>query len=169
VSAKTAPSLDWQRLWFATRQQAWSSLAVIPSDGALDVKWVAESLVATGRLYGEKPVSLLDATGAQPSDVRQLVESLAAMTARGEWVVVAVDPITENPSAVPLVRATSASLLAVRLGESLLGSARAAIEAVGRERFLGSIVLSGPGQSHSKLIQVTLPVLMLACGSLFSL
>ena len=64
------------------------------------------------------------------------------MTARGEWVIVAVDPIADHPSVVPLVRAASAALLVVRLGESSLASAQAAIDTVGRTRFLGSVVLS---------------------------
>jgi hypothetical protein len=63
------------------------------------------------------------------------------MTSRGECVVVPVDPISENPSAIPVLQATSAGLLVVRLGESHLGSARNIIEIAGRERLLGSIVL----------------------------
>ena len=155
MSAKTLPDMDWQRIWFATRQQAWTSLAVIPSDHGVDVGRVAESLVAAGRLLDDKPVTLLNGRGAELSGVRQLVDSLAVMTGRGEWVVVAVDPIGLNPTTVPLVRATSAALLVVQLGESLLASSRATIEAVGRERFLGSIVLSGPGQDHNRLVEAT--------------
>jgi hypothetical protein len=145
VSAtKAAPDHgDWERLWFATRQKAWSSLAIIPSDPGIDAESIAESLVATGRIHGERQVSLLNARGVQLSGVHQFVDTLVAMTGRGDWVIVPVDPISDNPNAVPIVQATSAALLVVRLGESRLASAQTAIDTVGRDRFLGSIVLGG--------------------------
>jgi hypothetical protein len=157
---------DWQRLWFSTRQQVWSSLAIIPSDGGVEVGRVAETLVAMGRLHGERPVSLLNATGVQFGDVHQLIDTLGEMTGRGDWVIVPVDPIAENPSSVPVVRATSAALLVVRLGESLLASARNAIEAVGRERFLGCIVLGGQGRERGPSLRLALSALALACTHL---
>lgn len=157
MSPKPVSSVDWQRLWVATRQHAWTSLAVIPSDRGIDIVQVAESLLAAGRLHGEKPVSLLNATGAQLTDVRPLIDNLGAMTGRGEWVLVAVDPMADNPSVVPLVRAASAALLVVRLGESLLTSAHLAIDTVGRARFLGSVVLSGRNAREGKLVPAAPP------------
>jgi hypothetical protein len=114
-------------------------------------------MVAAGRQHGEKPDSLLNAIGAQLTDVRQLVDKLNATTARGEWVIVAVDPIADNPSVVPLVRAASSALLVVRLGESLLASAQAAIDTVGRSRFLGSVVLDRRRAPQGKIVPVPRP------------
>jgi hypothetical protein len=157
VKATPAFGNEWQRIWLSTRQQNWSSLALIPSDAGVDVTAVAESLAATGRQYGERPVNLLNATGTQLPNIRQLLDTLGTMTGRGDWVIVQVDPIGENPSSVPIVQATSAALLVLRLGESLLASARAAIEVIGRAHFLGSIVLDGPGQSPRPSLHLTLP------------
>lgn len=167
MSAKPpAPDVDWQRLWFAARQRAWSSLAIIPNEPGVDAHWIAESLVATGRVHGERPVSLLNAVGAQLDGVHQLIDALGTMTARGEWVIVPVDPIAQNPSAVPIVQATSAALLVVRLGESLLASARTAIETVGRERFLGSVVLDGRKTGRGAALHLALPALAIVAGLL---
>jgi hypothetical protein len=146
VTVAPGPDIDWQRLWFATRERQWTSLAIIPSDSGIDAGRVAASLVETGRIHGERPVSLLSGIGVQLGGVHQIVDSITAMMGRGDWVVVPVDPITENPSAVPIVQAASAALLVLRLGESLLGSARATIEVIGRERFLGSVVLGEGGR-----------------------
>jgi hypothetical protein len=146
VTVAPGPNIDWQRLWFATRERQWTSLAIIPSDRSIDIRRIAESLVETGRIHGERPITLLSGVGVQLAGVHQIVDSIGAMTTRGDWLVVPVDPITDNPSAVPIVHATSAALLVVRLGESLLGSARATLEAVGRERFLGSVVLAEGGR-----------------------
>jgi hypothetical protein len=166
VSTKPASDIDWQRLWSATRQRAWSSLAIIPNEPGVDVLQIAESLVATGRLHGERPVSVLNATGVHLEGVHQITDALSAMTGRGDWVIVPVDPIAENPSAVPIVQATSAALLVVRLGESLLASARTAIETVGRDRFLGSIVLDGRKTEGGAPLHLALPALAAIAGLL---
>ena len=152
MSGKSPSTLDWQRLWVATRQQDWTSLAVIPGDAGIDIVKVAESLVTAGRLYGGRPVTLLNAAGTRLNDVRQLVDQLGTMTGRGEWVIVAVDPIGDNPTGVPLVRAASAALMVLRLGESLIGPSRAAIETVGRARFVGSLVLGLRSTSPATLV-----------------
>jgi hypothetical protein len=140
------PDTDWQRLWFATREHQWSSLAIIPSDNGIDVRDVAASLVETGRAHGQRPVNLVSGIGVRLEGVHQVVDSIGAMTSLGNWVIVPVDPIADNPSALPIVHAASAALLVVRLGESQLGSARATIEAIGRARFLGSVVLGEGGR-----------------------
>jgi hypothetical protein len=141
VKTPTTPTLDWQRVWFSTRQRGWSSLAIIPSDAGIDVGKVAEALASIGRQHGEWPVSLVNTVGVQLADVSKVIDSIEALTKRGECVLVPVDPITENPSTTPIVRAMSAALLVVRLGESQLSSARGVIDLVGRERLLGSVVL----------------------------
>lgn len=141
VSKEFTSDADWQRIWFSTQQRSWRSLAIIPSDSGVEVDRVAEALVATGQMHGEKQVTLLSARGVQFTNVKRLIDALEEMTSRGECVVVPVDPISENPSAIPVLQATSAGLLVVRLGESHLSSARNIIEIAGRERLLGSIVL----------------------------
>jgi hypothetical protein len=152
VTVAPGPGTDWQRLWFATREHQWSSLAIIPSDRSIDAGRVAQTLVETGRVHGERPVSLVDGVGVQLAGVHKIVDSIATLTARGDWVLVAVDPIDENPSTIPIVQSASAALLVVRLGESLLGSARDTIDVIGRERFLGSVVL---GDGDPRLVNVT--------------
>jgi hypothetical protein len=54
-----------------------------------------------------------------------------------------------------VVRATSCALLVVRLGESLVTSARDVIEVVGRDRLIGSIVLNRRKRGPGKLLEVT--------------
>jgi hypothetical protein len=161
VKATSAPENDWQRIWISTRQTNWSSLAIIPSDASVEVGGVAETLAETGRLYGERPVSLLNAKGTQLENIRQLLDTLNTMTGHGDWVIVEVDPIAENPSSVPIIQATSAALLVVRLGESLLSSARSAIEVIGRAQFLGSIVLHGQGPRRRPSLHLAVPALTL--------
>ena len=132
---------EWQRIWFAARQHGWNSLALVPSHSGIDVLAIAKALAATGRAHGERPVGVINATGVQLENVQQVIATLGALPDRGESALVPVDPIDVNPSAVAIVQAASAALLVVRLGESLLSPTQAALDLVGRNRFLGSIVL----------------------------
>ena len=136
---------DLQRIWFAARQRDWSSLALIPSDASADVGRLAEMLVSTGQLHGERPVAMVNARGVKLEDVEQVIDSVEAIAARAERAIVPVDPITDNPAAIAILRACSAVVLVVRLGESRLADAQNAIEIVGRDRFLGTVMLEEPG------------------------
>lgn len=143
MSASQSPDNEWQRIWFSIRQHTWSSLALVPSHSGIDVVKVAQTLVATGRLQGERPVGLIDATGVQMANIQQVIASLGTVAERGEHAIVPVDSIQDNPSTIAIVQAASMALLVVRLGESLLASAQTTLDVVGRNRFIGSIVVDG--------------------------
>jgi|RhiMethySRZTD1v2_1073278.scaffolds.fasta_scaffold374995_2 hypothetical protein len=132
---------DWHRIWVSIRQHGWTSLALLPTHGGLNVLRLAETLAATGRLQGQRPVTVIDGTGARLEAVGRLLESIDDAVERGAWVVVPVDALADNPTSIAIVQGTSAVLLIVRLGESSLGTARDILETVGRDRFLGSVVL----------------------------
>ena len=136
-----SPENEWQRIWFSIRQQRWTSLALVPGQGGVDVATVADKLAATVRLHGEHPVTVVNATRIQIGNVQQTIDSITTATTRGDYVLIAVDPIDENPSAIGIVQAASAALLVLRLGESRLTAAQGTIDAIGRDRFLGSIVV----------------------------
>jgi hypothetical protein len=139
------PDNEWQQIWFLARQQNWTSLAVVPSDPSVDAKSVATRLAETGRT-AEQAVDLVIGTDARLESVQQLLESIGATVARGTLVIVPVDPVTANASAIALIQATSAALLLVRLGETTLTTARAVIDIVGRDRFIGSVALDAAGR-----------------------
>jgi hypothetical protein len=141
VKKSRIPDSEWQRIWFAARQRDWSSLALVPTDASADVVRVAENLVATGQLLGERPVSVVKATGVQLEGVQQVIDSIAAIAARGDRTIVPVDPIADNPAAIAILRACSAAVLVVCLGESLLTVAETTADIVGRDRLLGSVVV----------------------------
>jgi hypothetical protein len=138
------PGADWQRIWLAARRREWNSLAIVPSHPGIDVKRVAERLAATGRVHGERPVSVVDSVGVELSNVGQVIDSVEALSDRGECVLVPVDPVAENPATLAIIRAMSATLLVVRLGESQLATVQHVIDTIGRERVLGSLVLEEP-------------------------
>jgi hypothetical protein len=143
VNSTAVPDNEWQRIWLSIRNHSWSSLALVPPDSSLDVTMVAETLAVIGRLESDHGVTVINAAGVQLSSVQQVVDSITAAVARGERVIVPVDSFADNPSSIAIAQATSAALLVLRLGESGFRVARQALDAVGRERFLGSVVLDG--------------------------
>jgi hypothetical protein len=118
-------------------------LALEPTNSTIDVVMAAEALAATARRQGERPVRVINGTGLDLENLQMTIDLVTEGTARGDWVIVPSDPITDNPAAIALVQATSAALLVVRLGESLMAAAEGTLDSVGRDRFLGSIVLEG--------------------------
>src|SRR3954454_7588429 len=65
VKKAITPDSEWQRIWFSARHRQWTSLALVPSDASVDVDWMAEMLATTGRMRGERPVSVVKATNVQ--------------------------------------------------------------------------------------------------------
>jgi hypothetical protein len=127
-------------LWFSTQEKSWCSLALVPVDLAGQVCALGEHLVAIGRKHGDVIVRLVEAVGARPDDTQLYLDSLRLATVTNR-IIVAVDPIAQNPSALPIIRAASAVILVTRIGESRLSSARNTVRAIGRDRVLGTIVL----------------------------
>lgn len=148
VSPATVPDNGWQRVWFLARQQNWRSLAIVPTDRSVDATSVAETLAATGRT-AEQAVEVIVGTHARLESVQQLIDEIGAAVARDALVIVAVDSLSDNASAIALTQAASAALLLVRLGETTLTTAHAVIDVVGRQRFIGSVAIDAAGRPVS--------------------
>jgi hypothetical protein len=135
-------SRELHSLWFALAARSWSALAVVPATGASGAARVAKALSRIGRRTTvDRPVVLLDASGAGVDQVPGLADALASHVARGERVVVALDRLEDNPASFALASRCDAALLCLTLGESDVRSARDTIERCGRTRFIGSVAL----------------------------
>jgi hypothetical protein len=132
---------DWQRIWLSAREKDWSSLVLVPNDAGVDAVPLAEALARTGRIHAQVAVKVIDGTGVELAHVQQLIETIAAVTARGERAIVPVDPVSDNPAAIAILRAASAALLLLTFGESLITGAQTTIDAIGRERIIGSVLV----------------------------
>jgi hypothetical protein len=142
-STDGAFSRELQNLWFALAARTWSALAVVPAAGATGAPRVAEALVQIGRRTTvDRTVALLDATHASVDQVPALTDELASRLSQGQRVVLAIDPLEENPASLALTSRCDAAVLCVTLGESDAKSARETIERCGRARFVGSVVLA---------------------------
>ncbi len=132
---------QWQRIWFASLAQPWTSIAIVPSEPGVDVVPIAEALAGVGRRHGVSVIHLVNALDASLADVHTLIKKVAAATAQRELTIVALDCPAQNPAAIPLARATSGVLLVVHAGKSRINSVKTTVDAIGRDRVIGSIVL----------------------------
>jgi hypothetical protein len=139
--ASESSEADWHGLWFSTVRQGFKSIAIVPVDWDLAPERLAQALADAGRLQGVTSVRRINAVKAQPTDVRGVTESIRELTHRGTSLVVAVDPVVHSPAALPIACATDAFILVVRIGESSVASVRQTINAIGRHRLVGSIVI----------------------------
>ena len=115
--------------------------SLVPAHPGTSARFVAEALVAVGRLHDDRPVRLLDAEGTKLPDVASVQKSLVAIVDRQELAVAAVDCPLTHPASIPIARTAGAAVLVLPLGETRFSEARRAMDLVGRARFIGAVTL----------------------------
>jgi hypothetical protein len=130
----------WQALWFALLRHKWTTLAVVPSKVDLSVHFVAKALSEVGKLHGVSKVHLVNSEGVYLADAARVIETVKDIGSKNEIALVAVDWPADNQAAIPIARACEAALLCVPLGGKTT-DAHAAVDLVGRDRFIGSIAI----------------------------
>ena len=141
------PSFEVQELWFSTLRAEWTSLAVVPAHAGGSAYEIARALAEAGSRHRGVPVRLVKADQDDLAQTAQFVDSLsrksggASAVKRGGEVIVAVDPVVDNPLGIAIALAADAVLVTIEMGVTDLASARRTIEMVGRERLLGCVVI----------------------------
>jgi hypothetical protein len=133
---ETADAIAWEKIWLATQRRPWRSLAVIPAGPGAFTPGVARALAEVGSRHLGLPVRVTDATGITLARLEAFLTELRAR--RG---ILALGPVLERPASLALARAADAVVLCLVLGESSISGAQQTIDEVGRERFLGSVLL----------------------------
>ena len=135
---------QWPTVWFAIAQNPWSSLVLVPADEHMSVLPMARALMEAARMYEERPVCIIEAENAAPSDVRTITANLRDYASRGQRIIVAVrSPLVSHP-ATPIARACDAAILLVPLGQTKVAAAKQVIATVGHTAFLGAFTVAAP-------------------------
>ena len=138
---ETATDTDeWSQLWFTLVKEPWTTLVIVPAESDSSALGHARSLAEAGRRYQADSVDVIDAERITPSDVPEVLTTLAERSGNGVRVLVAVRSPLEHAAAIPVARACEAAVLAVRLGEAQMVASRRTIDTVGESLFIGSIV-----------------------------
>ena len=140
------PTFELQELWFSTLRAEWASLAVIPAHAGGSAYEIARALAEAGSRHRGSPVRLVKADANDLAQTAQFVDSLSrkaggSSTKRGGEIIIAVDPVVENPLGIAIAFAADAVLVTIELGVTDLASARKTIEMIDRERLLGCVII----------------------------
>jgi hypothetical protein len=130
-----------QALWRTLQRRAWSSLAVVAASPSVDVLEIAELFAKLVGWYEGQPSCVLDLRDLSQRLLEYHQREVRAQIESGSRVFVALRPPFENPTTVPMAQTADAIVLCVDLGRASRKAAKATLDALGHQRFLGSIVL----------------------------
>lgn len=147
-SAEAEAQRALQDLWLATLQRSWRSLALIPLHPGGSVRRLATSLADLASRYRGHPVDLVVCSGLTLESVAKMVDSIqrhhqerAARPNGGQQVIVALEPLVDNPFGLPVVLTADMAILVAELGVTDVRSAERTVEMIGREKILGVVAM----------------------------
>jgi hypothetical protein len=130
---------DWRRIWLATQSRPWRALAIVPGDDGLPTFEVASRLMWIGRSLGD-PICVADLRGATHY-AGAFLEIVAYHVSRGERIVMPTYT-TDHDLTIPIARGADCVLLCVALGSTRVRRIEETLADVGKDRFVGSILLN---------------------------
>jgi hypothetical protein len=139
-----------QQLWLSMQKRPWRSLALVSASRGVSTIETANVLAKIAWWYSGEPTCVFD---MRDLSLRLLEHQLRDMTSQlegGERIFIPLRSTFENPTAAPLARSADAAILCVALGQSDAKSAEETLNAIGRDRFLGTILLNGAPVPRTK-------------------
>jgi hypothetical protein len=135
----------WQRIWLRAQGREWVSLAIIGSSELAPeaTMRVAGMLARISEELGH-PLVVLDARNVELRTMASIQARMRSLAARGTRAIAVLQLPMKNPITVPIAQAADAAMLCVFMGESRLGNSQQTIEQIGRDRFLGTVILRHP-------------------------
>jgi len=130
-----------QRLWLATQRREWRSLAVVATGPEVDTLAVANLLAKISWSYRGLPSAVLDFRELTLRMAEHQLRELKEQIAFGDRVIIALSSVAQNPTTLAVASVTDAAVLCMRLGKSEIRADNAAIKEIGRDKFLGSILV----------------------------
>jgi hypothetical protein len=144
IRSNANDDLAAQLLWLATQRRSWRSLAVVAASEGTPTMEVATMLARLAWWYRGQPSSVADFRDLSLRLVEYQLNDVASQLAHAPGtIVIALRSISENPTVVPVARTVDAAVLCVRLRVTKVASSQKTVDAIGRDRFLGTIVVDG--------------------------
>jgi hypothetical protein len=100
--------------------------------------------------YSGEPTGVIDLRDVTMRLLLHQLRNLDELRSHDGRMFLAMRSTLENPTSVPLARAADAVVLCVELGATDAKSAERTLDAIGRERFLGTLVLNAPPCAATK-------------------
>lgn len=134
--------LDCERIWMRAQSREWRTLAVVPaaetdSPASFDF---AQLLMETGREHGDR-ITVADLRAVRLVNAPAILQVVAACVDSGARVIFGTRSIAENVASIRFAKEADCAILCVSLGTTTVAAAREAIDQIGKERFLGTVIL----------------------------
>jgi hypothetical protein len=142
-SARPWERAEYQRIWLRVTSRDWRTLAVVPGEDGMSTLDVAQLITALGASHGES-IGVFDFRDVRMSRALEVIREAEQQLERGERLIFATRSIRENVATIPLARATDGAVLCVSLGSTSMRFAEETIEQIGKDRFLGSLLVRAP-------------------------
>jgi hypothetical protein len=140
---------DWQRVWLRTQSRDWRTLALVPGDEQTCTLDVANIIAALARDNGEQ-VIVADLRDLRLKYVDTCLEGMRGNPSQSERIIFATRSTSKNLATIRLARAADCAILCASLGSTSLDSVRETIEQIGREHFLGSLLVRTSTMADSR-------------------
>jgi len=134
---------EWQRVWLRAQSRDWRTLALVPADDGVSAFDVAHVIARLALEQGEF-IHVADVRDLRLAHVDAFLDGTRWDAAEGDRIVFATRPSAGALVAVRLARAADCAILCASLGSTSLGSIRDTVEQIGREHFLGSLLVRTP-------------------------
>ena len=141
--ANTGPiSPAWQRIWLRAQAREWNTLALMGSSkrSPHGTMHVASGLARVSAELGHSLV-ILDARAIDLRHMAAMQSRMRSLASRGTRAICVMRLPSENVISVPLAQVADAAILCVFLGETKVVTSSQCIEQIGRDRFLGTVLL----------------------------
>jgi hypothetical protein len=133
--------VELQKLWIAASRRDWRSLAIVAGSKGLATLEVANVIAKIAWWYRGYSSSVFDFRDLRLRLLEYHMRQVAEHMRQGDRAIFALRSIAENPTASPLAQAADAVILCVGIGKTLMAAAEKTIEEIGRERFIGTLIL----------------------------
>jgi hypothetical protein len=139
-------SQEVQALWFACLRFEWNVLVLVPATPGASCLELARALADVGGSLRSSRPKAVSADGLDLGDVAQLVMEMSEPLAPGvepTKTIIALDSVIQNPFSIAVALAADAAIICLHMGVTELSAANSTIEMIGREKFIGSVLLEG--------------------------
>jgi len=131
----------WQHLWLAIQRRPWRSVAVLAASAGVDTLELSSAISKLAWRYSGEPSTVFDLRTVTLRLVDYQLREIAERIGAGERAVLALTSIGENPASAPLARGADCVIVCAAPGKTPLKSVQAAIQQVGRDRVIGSLLV----------------------------
>jgi hypothetical protein len=144
VLASDRYGLELQRMWLSAQALEWKSLALVPASDDVGVIQLAYAFSELALWNCGESIGVADLRDIPFSSLKGPIEIINGHIHRGKRVIIALRSCVGSIATAPIVRAADCAILCVALGATRIAQANDALEQVGRDHFIGTLLVRPP-------------------------